>query len=193
LLIQIEQHNSQYNQAKLAELIAETDLRIAQAERHPKVDLFAGYQFSNSFSEVGFISLNRNFGPTVGATVSFNLFNGGKTNLLIKNSEVYRKNAALTKEQTHHNLDADVLKMYHQYQSLKDRVVLAESNVSTIQQVYDVASEQFKRGAINGYDFRLTQQTLLNAQLTLMELQFSLKSIEINLNRLSGNVLEAYL
>ena len=59
--------------------------------------------------------------------------------------------------------------------------------------VYKIAEEQLKQGAINGYDFRLTQMSLLNSELTLMQLQFALKAIEINLNRLSGRVLEVYL
>jgi outer membrane protein TolC len=59
--------------------------------------------------------------------------------------------------------------------------------------VYKTAEEQLKQGSINGYDFRLTQLSLLNSELTLMQLQFALKAIEINLNRLSGKVLEAYV
>ena len=56
-----------------------------------------------------------------------------------------------------------------------------------------IAEEQLKQGAINGYDFRMTQQTLLDAQNALSQLQFSLKTLEIGINRLTGAVLEAYL
>jgi outer membrane protein len=193
LILSVQNNNSSLGQMQLAELIAETELRMTMADHFPKIDLFAGYQFSKSFAEVGFINSNRSFGPVVGASINFNLFNGGKTNLAIKNSSIYQENAKLTKEQTHLNINADVLRMYYQYKSIQERVKLAESNVETINQVYEIASEQLKRGAINGYDFRLTQLSLLNTQLTLMELQFSLKAIEINLNRLSGEVLKAYL
>jgi len=189
----VQNNNTQLSQLKLAELISETELRLSQASRYPKINLFAGYQFNQSFAEVGFISSNRSFGPIVGASINFNLFNGGKTNLSIKNSSVYQENARLTKEQTQQNIQADVLKMFYQYQSLQERIALAQNNVDTINQVYEIASEQLKKGAINGYDFRLTQLTFLNAQLTLIELQFTSKAIEINLNRLSGEVLKAYL
>lgn len=193
LLDQVKQNNSQLSQMQLAELLTETELRIAKANRYPKIDLFAGYQFTQSFAEVGFISSNRSFGPTIGASISFNLFNGGKTNLEIENSEVYQKNTHLSKEQTNQNIDAEVLSLYYQHRSIQERILLANINITVINEVYEIASEQLKRGAINGYDFRLTQLTLLNAQLALMELQFSQKAVEINLNRLTGKVLEAYL
>ncbi len=58
---------------------------------------------------------------------------------------------------------------------------------------YKTAEEQLKQGSINGYDFRLTQLSLLNSELSLMQYQFTLKAIEVNLNRLSGKVLETYI
>ena len=74
-----------------------------------------------------------------------------------------------------------------------ERIALATNNVEAMNKVYRVAAEQLKTGAINGYDFRLTQQSLLRAEVTLLNLKFSLKAIEINLNRLSGRVLTSYL
>lgn len=193
LIHDVKQNNVELSQKLLTELLAETDLRIAKANRSPKIDVFAGYQYSESFAEVGFINSNRSYGPTIGASISFNLFNGGKTILEIENSAVYQENAHLTKEQTNQNIDAEVLSLYYQYHSLQERILLASNNVVEINQVYEIASEQLKRGAINGYDFRLTQLTLLNAQLALMELQFAQKAVEINLNRLTGKVLISYM
>ena len=193
LLADVSGSNKQLEQQKLNELIAETDLRMAKADRYPTINLFAGYKYSETYAQVGFIQSNRNYGPTVGASISFNLYNGRKTNITIKNSRVYAENATLSKQQINHNLDADVLKLYGQYVSILGRITLAESNVGESQKVYAIAEEQLKRGAINGYDFRLTQLTLLESQLTLMQLQYTLKSIEINLNRIAGKVMDVYL
>lgn len=189
----IENNNSQLEQQRLQELIAETDLRMSKANRYPKVDLFAGYQYSKTFSEVGFFSSNQNYGPTVGVSVSFNLFNGGAVNREIKNTKLFVENASLSKEEVNQNIQAEVLQLYSKHLSLLERIALAKSNVSTMQNVYETASEQLKKGAINGYDFRLTQLTLLNNELTLMQLQLTAKATEINLNRLSGTVLNVYM
>ncbi len=144
-------------------------------------------------AEVGFFTGSRTNGPVVGVNVSFNLFNGGNTIREIKNAEFYEENAKLDKKQVLLNVNADLLKMIYQYESVQQRIVLASSNVAAAEKVYAIADEQLKRGAINGYDFRLTQQTLLEAQNTLAQLQYSLKTIEIGINRLTGTVLEAYM
>ncbi|MBI1288419.1 MAG: hypothetical protein GC178_12680 [Flavobacteriales bacterium] len=193
LLASIKASNQQLEQQRLAELIAESDLRMAKADRYPTINLFAGYKFTDTYSAVGFFKTNLNYGPTMGASISFNLYNGGKTNVAIKNSRAYAENATLSKEQVNHNLDADVLKFYGQYVSVLERVQLAKSNVAESRKVYDIAEQQLRQGTINGYDFRLTQLTLLESQLSLMQLQYTLKTIEINLIRVAGKAVEMYL
>ncbi|MCL4856411.1 MAG: TolC family protein, partial [Flavobacteriales bacterium] len=161
LIQKVDASNNQLEQERLQELIAETELRLAKASRYPKIDLFAGYQYSKTFSEVGFFLSNQNYGPTVGVSVSFNLFNGGANNREIKNSKIHSENVQLNKQQVNQNINADVLKFYNEHLSMNKRIALAKSNVENMQKVYVAAEEQLKKGAINGYDFRLTQLSLL--------------------------------
>lgn len=193
LLQKVDEANSQLAQQRLQELIAETDLRMAKANRYPKIDLFAGYEYSKTTAAVGFVNSNQSYGPTVGVSISFNLYNGGATNREIKNTKLYAENTQLTKQQVNQQINADVLNFYNEYHSITTQIILAKSNVNEMTKVYNTAEEQLKKGAINGYDFRLTQLSLLNSELTLMQLQFALKAIEINLNRFSGTVLTSYL
>ncbi len=193
LFSMVANNNNQLEQQRLEELIAETELRLAKTNLYPKIDLFAGYKYSNTTADVGFFVSNQNFGPTLGVSVSYNLFNGGATRRDIKNTKIIVENSNLTKQQVHQTIDADVLNLYNEYTSITQRMELANSNVDAMNIVYGIAEEQLKTGAINGYDFRLTQLSLLNAELTLMHLQFSLKAIEVNLNRMSGRVLQAYM
>lgn len=193
LLQAVESTNHQLAQNRLQELIAETDLRMAKANRYPKIDLFGGYEYAKNTAAVGFVNSNQGFGPTLGISVSYNLFNGGSTNRNLENLDLYKENTTLTKKQVNKQIDADVLKLYINYNSTLSQIELAKTNINEMNKVYAVAKEQLKKGAINGYDFRLTQLSLLNSEITLMQLQFTLKAIEINLNRLTGKVLEKYM
>jgi len=193
LLAQTQRNNIQLERFMLAELMAETALRMEKANRYPLINLYGGFQFTQSQAEIGFILQNRNAGPVVGLNVNFNLFNGGQTNIAVKNAELELENTSLNTQLTNVNLDAQLLDLYNQYNSLSDRIALARLNVETMQKVYQVASEQFSKGGINGYEFRLTQLSLLNAQITLTAQQFSLKLVEINLNRIAGTVVDSYL
>lgn len=193
LLQNVENANNQLAQQRLQELIAETELRMSKASRSPKIDLFGGYQYSKSTAAVGFSNSSQNYGPTVGISVSFNLYNGGATNRAIKNTKLYTENTSFTKQQVTQQVNADVLNFYNEYNAITTQITLAKSNVAEMTKVYKIAEEQLKQGAINGYDFRLTQMSLLNSELTLMQLQFTLKAIEVNLNRISGKTLKSYL
>lgn len=193
LFDQAAQNNKQLKQQRLQELISETELRMQKSRLYPGIDLFAGYQYSKSVSEAGFFNSNQSYGPTAGISISFNLYNGGNTLREIENARIDIKNSKLSKEDIRKNLDAGLLNLYNEYDSIHMRIGLAASNVETMQKVFNTAQQQLKQGAINGYDFRLTQLNLLNSELTLIQLQFTLKAIEINLKRFSGTILETYL
>lgn len=186
-------NNKQLQQQRLQELIAEAAVRIEKSDRYPQLDVFAGYQYNRSLQEVGFVNSTRNFGPTIGVTVNFNLYNGGNTNREVRNALINSESTTYQRKQVELNVNADLLDYYYQYLSVRQRVTLAEGNLESATKVYRIADEQLKRGAINGYDFRLTQLTLINAANTLLELEFSLKVLEINMHRMSGTILEAYL
>jgi outer membrane protein TolC len=193
LLSDVKSNNSRLDQQRLQELISETRLREEKANRFPRVDLFAGYQYSRSTSEVGFFQSNQNFGPTAGVSISFNLFRGGEVGRNIRNTAIENENARLQSRQVSTDLEADLYKLFGQYRSVQERISLARKNLSSSRQVYAAAEQQLRQGAINGYDFRLTQLSLLNSELSLVQLEYSLKLLEISLNRISGRVLEQYL
>ncbi|MCB0430880.1 MAG: TolC family protein [Flavobacteriales bacterium] len=190
---QVESNNSELAQQKLQELIAETETRMAKADRYPKVDLFAGYQYNSTSSEVGFFQSNKNFGPTFGVSVHFNLYDGGRVNREVRNAALEHENSTLTRDDATRNVQAQVINLYNQAVSLQMRIGLASDNVKRMQNVYAAAGLQLKQGAISGYDFRLAQLSLLNSELTLAQLQFLLKSTEISLNRLAGKIVERYM
>jgi outer membrane protein TolC len=192
LMEKVKNANSELAKERILELLAETELRLALSTIYPKIDIFAGYQYSKTTAQVGFSNSNQSTGPRVGISLSFNLFNGGETSRGIRNAKRYQKNTDLSKKEITQNIDADLLKLYHEYQSIQSRLNLAEKSLSEMEKVYKTAETQLKKGAINGYDFRLTQENLLSTRLNRLELQFALKTIEISLSRISGSTLEHY-
>lgn len=175
------------------ELMAESQLRIEKANRYPKLNIYGGYQVAQSSAEVGFIQLNRNLGPVIGLSVSYNLFNGGKTQIAVKNAEIEHENRLLNSRQTEQELYVQLLSSYAQYKAASEQKKLATDNVEMMEKVYAAASEQFAKGTISGYDFRLTQLSLLNAQMLLLRQQLTVKILEVNLYRISGGVVSAYV
>ena len=180
------ENNRNLEIARLNELVAESDIRFAQADRYPMVDMFSSYSYNRSTSEIGFVESNRSYGPQI-------LYNGGNVNRLIRNAEMQSNIANMSRESAELNVEAEILQQVAQYEALINRLAIAESNVIAAGRALDVARAQLNEGAINGIDFRVAQVTLITAQNNREQLLYTLKAVEINLLRLMGRVTNYFM
>lgn len=193
-LIQLARQNSnELKSVQLQEIISESLLRMEKADRFPKINLYGGYQYAESYAQVGFMNKSRSFGPVFGATVSFNLYNGGNTSREIKNAAIEAENANLSKSDAERNIQAGLIDLVQQYENLQARLQIAKDNAAAAERVTIIAGEQYKQGAINGIDFRITQLTLLDALNTVTQLSYAIKLNEISVYRICGTVLKNYM
>lgn len=182
--------NYELKRALLEEMIAESNIKVQQAARFPEVDLFANYTYSRQVNQVGFLKSNQNVGPAFGVRVRLNLYDGGNTNRLVKNANIARENANLSKKDTKQLIEGAVLQAYYQYQSGMLQIGIAKQRVEAALTSLEIAREQYKAGAINGFDFRQSQISVLTAKNIVAELQYSTKVAETELYRLSGTIVE---
>ena len=186
-------HNRDLKLADLSELIAETNLKIQKADMYPTLDVFAQYAYNRSTNEIGVTESNRSYGGQYGFTVRFNLYNGRNERREVRNAQVVAQNTVLAKEDIVTEIEATLLDLFYQHASLTKQLSIAEQNVSAAERSQFIAREQLEKQAISGYDFRLTQLSVINAYNTVTELRYNLKALEIELNRLTGRLAEKYL
>ncbi len=188
----ITTQNGQLIQSDIQAMLAENDIRMAKSAQYPKVNLFGGVDYSSSYAAVGFIARNRNLGPQVGVSINFNLFDGGNVKREIQNATINRNIAQLNRSQAEVNLQASWTTYFNEIALLNQQINLAKDNILRTEKMVNIATEQLKVGAINGFDFRTTQLLLINNELRLLQLKLRMKTIEINTHRLAGDVLEKY-
>ncbi len=180
--------NKDIQMAMIRELIAEKDIRIQQASRYPQVDVYGRYAYSRQKNDIGVTELNRTYGRTYGLTIRLNLFDGGKLNKTIDNEKLAVENSVLTRQNTIELIASEVLDRYYEYQSLVKQQSIATENIRLAERSQEIARTQFEQGAINGYDFRQTQLSVITAQNQLTRINFSIRSLEIGIDRLTGNL-----
>ncbi len=180
--------NKDIKMAMIQELIAEKDVRIQQAARYPQIGLYGKYGYSKQTNDIAVTQLNRTYGRTVGITVRLNLFDGGNLNKAVANEKLSNENTILTRENTSDLVTSEILDDYYEYQSLLRQQSIAGENVRLAEKSQEIAKIQFEKGAINGYDFRQTQTTVINAWNELTEINFSIQSLEIEIDRLTGKL-----
>ena len=184
--------NQNIKQAMIEEMIAETNIRLMRASYYPEVNLYGQYSFNKQTNEVGTIQYGKTYGRQLGVTVRFNLFNGFNDKLLVDNSKISLENRTIQKENTIMQIKSVVLDNYYQHASITQQLIIADQNIITAGKSLDIAKAQYEQGLISGFDFRETQLSLIRAQNAATSLRYNSKSIEIELLRLSSDILQKY-
>jgi outer membrane protein TolC len=189
LLFAAKEKNSELKIAEENRSISKLDISIARSDLFPRISLNAGYNFTKSESEAGLLQINRNLGFNYGITASLNVFNGLTTRTDIENAEINLKNNELTYKEIVQLVNANLLNAFNSYDNSKQIVSLEKENVAAAEENLDIALERLRLGNITPLEFRETQTNLFNAKSRLVTAQFEAKSAEVELLRLSGQLI----
>lgn len=175
--------------AKMDQRISELNVKAAQSDRYPRINLQSGYNFILQKSQTGFAQFNRSYGPYFGLTASYNLFNGLNTSREIRNARIMLNSSEITVQQTSLDVRASILKLYNTYKASLELVKLENKNIEAAQQNVDMAFAKYKLGTITDIELREMQKKLLDARYTLLQSQFDAKKAEIELMQVSGDLI----
>ncbi len=182
--------NLDLERAHLEEMIAETTIRIERSARYPVVSLFGNYSYSNQTNEVGFLESSTALGGQYGIRVRFNLYDGGQQNTRIRNAMLALESSELSTMDVRAMLTSQMASLINRYESYLTQYKLLDQSLKAAENSLVIAEEQLQAGAISGFEFRQAQLTSLRVQNQKIELLFSLKSLEIDIFRLSGELME---
>ena len=171
---------------------AEYFIKSTNAGSIPKLGLTASY--AGSYNDLGVTSpfdKQTLIGPTVGASLSWNIFDGGTTNVRKQNSKINLENQEIALEQAQLNLSRNVSNAWNIYKTALFVLHAEATNLRTNQRNFDRTVEQYALGQITSIVFRQAQLNLLNAQLNYNRAKYSAKIAELALLQLSGDLLDA--
>lgn len=178
--LQRERYNTELNQL---------DLRSMQGVRYPVVALRTGYNFLENETEASFIEYNRQFGPYIGLSLDFTLFDGMNRTREVKNAQITIDNARLREEEVQLTLVSRLNQHFNQYKSEMRVIELEEQNLILAEKNMDIARESYRIGSLSSIELREVQENLLEAQSRMIKALFRVKVQETELLRLSGVLL----
>lgn len=171
-----------------------TDYQIKQAKGLflPTVGLTGsyGWNLANNPASAFFPStVNQSTSLAVGANLRWNLFDGGRAIIGLKNAKIALDSQQLLKEQIKQQVIRDIANAKDTYTNALTIYRLQEQNVITNQANFDRSEERFKLGQITSIEFRQAQLNLLNAQTTKNAAKYTAKLAEIQLLQFTGQLL----
>lgn len=169
------------------------DIKVNKSGYLPTIGLNGSYGWNLNQNAPGafFPGVNvnntRNFG--LGATLTWNLFDGGGTNVRVKNAQIAYENQELLKEQITLEVNRDIENARAIYENRLTIYEIQEQNVVTNQNNFERSKEQFQLGRITSIEFRQAQINLLNAQTNKNLAKYDAKLAELQLLQLTGQLL----
>jgi outer membrane protein len=166
--------------------IAELGLKEYKAMHWPIIDIIGAYQFTRSTNNASFILLNQNLGYSYGVTATVPLFNGFKLDTQVKNAKLGLLNAQLEYDKVTHQVSADVLAAYQDFQAAKGILQLEEENITAARELLDIARERYRVGVSNIIELKDAQATFGQSVRRLAGARNAAKLAETRLRQLSG-------
>ena len=193
------QNNIENNNPLL--LIAEKNIDIARfilkerkAERFPIVSLNSAYNYSRNNNKATvnpFQPLySRNFGRTVGFTVSIPILNNFNTKRLIRQAELDIHYQELVYDNQKSIISLSVINAYKDYELQKRALALEEENILMAKENVEIVFQVYKLNSNTLIQLKEAQKSLQDAHTRLIDARYNTKLAETELLRLKGDLVK---
>lgn len=189
IIASLSASNGQIELAKQNSAITEMNYRLTHSPKYPQIDFFSDYNFNRSKYDFGPINLNRNYGPVVGISLSYSLFDGFSKQRNTANAKIQRETSDIQLQQVIKGIESQVFQLYNDYRNNLKLVKFEAENVKISKRNTFIAFEKYRLGELSDIDLRQIQIMQLEAENSLLLAQFQAKQIETELVRLSGKIL----
>lgn len=188
LLRQVLRNNTQLEQARQGELIADIDLRLARAVIYPTLDFSAGYNLSNA-KQSPTANYSSASGGNIGLSLGFNIFDGLETRRKIRNAQLDTRTAQMSARRIEQAVLEQFSRLYINYNNNLQLIEFETQNSEAAKLNLEVAMDRYRLGELSGIDFRSIQQQYLAAVDRKINVIYQAKSSAISLIVLSGRIL----
>jgi len=191
-----EQFNVTLLQQQSNRQINAYDVKINQSGYLPTLGLVGSYGWNLSQNPAsaffpGTSNTTRSLG--LGASLSWNLFDGGRTLTRVKNAKIALENQTIQEEETKLTFERDLRNAQQNYENAIKIYDIQSKQVETGTYNFERSQAQYLLGSITAIEFRQAQINLRNAQLQRAAAKYQAKLAELNLIQLSGQLLNVAL
>lgn len=171
--------------------VSNYDYDLINATKKPSLSANADYSFNYSKSAPGsFFSSSRSDGLGLGATLRYNIYDGGLRKVQQQNTKLSIEGQLLQKDELIRNIKNDITNAWYDYQNALFIINAEESSLRTNEVNFERTSELYKVGQTGSVEFRQAQLNLFNALNSYINAQYDAKQIEIQLLLLSGELID---
>ncbi len=172
--------------------ILKKDVNIAKSDMWPTLSMNAGADLSQGWYDWEKHTKNTYlFDYYANFTLSFNLFNGGNTRRAIQSAKITEKIGEIEISQATQTLDNLLVNQFDLYSIRSQLLEVANVNLESAELNMQIATEKYRNGTINSFNFRDVQLIFLNASSNKLNAVYDLIDSQVELLRLTGGIITA--
>ena len=183
-------NNTALGLTKQGRQLAEYDLGVAQSGRYPTIQLTGQFGYNRQETDFGLLLLQQNLGFTGGVSLRYNLFNGGQTQTRIENAQLAIEQQQIAVKDTRQQLENQLLNAFATYENNKKQLQAERENLSTFEENFERAQEDYRLGLISATDLRASQLNLTRAKNRIITFTYNTKLSEVELLQISGRLIQ---
>ncbi|MEM6767243.1 MAG: TolC family protein [Bacteroidota bacterium] len=191
LITQLQALNPELQLAKAGIQVSENQLRVSKAQQLPSLVAFASYGYFNQQNDLQQLARIETLGPSVGLSLRYNLFTGGRAKRSIQNAQIGMEISKVQLQQAEDELISNATKAQNNLYLLIGQLEREEQNISTFQENYQRTEEKFFNGKVSSLDLRDAQNALLTAEITLNNLKADILITSLQLQGITGSLLQS--
>ena len=191
-----EQFNIELLKQKSNSQINAYDIKINQSGYLPTVGLIGSYGWNlNKSPATAFFpgTNNTTYSLGVGASLSWNIFDGGRTLTRVKNAKLSFNSQELIQQETRMTFERNLENALQNSINTKEIFEIQNKQVETATYNFERSEEQYKLGSITAIEFRQAQINLANAQNQRTIAKYRAKLSELQLIQITGQLLNVDL
>ena len=172
------------------------DIKISQSGYLPTLGLVGSYGWNLNKSPASAFfpgTNNTSYSVGVGASLSWNLFDGGRTLTRVKNAKLTFENQDLLEQESKLSFSRDITNSIQNFKNAKEIFNIQKKQVETATYNFDRSKAQYKLGSITAIEFRQAQINLINAQNQRTIAKYQAKLAELQLIQITGQLLNVNL
>ncbi|WP_026753673.1 TolC family protein [Sediminibacter sp. Hel_I_10] len=191
-VVDAKKNNVTYLQAEKQIAISDFQIKANRALLLPSIGLSGSYGWNRTNSPASAFfpgSISKGESLTLGASLTWNLFDGGRSITNLKNSKILKDSEEIAKAQIELQIDRDIANAKGNYENLVTIFNIRAQNVDTNKNNLERSKERLNIGQINSIEFRQAQVNLIDAETSKNLAKYEAKLAELQLLQLTGQLL----
>lgn len=172
-------------------MMKKSDLGLAKSALFPSVYLNGGLNYSGNYSTADWNNgtWSGSTTPSLGLTLSYDIFNGGVRKNAIEVARINESIAGLEINELEHALTNQLYNTFDNYHVRQSLVEVASEGVEAAEMNLGIAGDKYRTGVINQFNYRDIQLIYQQAAIQYLESIFNLLASRTQLIRITGGFL----